>query len=391
MRNQVFISYRHESPEHGRAVRRMGELLRQAQIPVALDQFYLDEHPGGPDEGGWPKWCEDCANESACVVIVASEGWFAAYDKTGLPGIGLGAATEADLFRQNLWDEKGNNARIRLAFLHDILADRVPTRLRAWHQFRPFDSDDQLNQLVRWVAERLGLHGIEPPTVHWPESVPFEPDLADRTGEWPIIVQLLAGQLRERILLFEGGSGLGKSALVRHAAAYAKKLDIPVLRVDFKGGGLKLEGVLGQFDLDLGEHLPSFCREGASKTHLLRKDLRALRRPVLMVFDSYEDAAGNKTVADWLSLQLLAEVETALGMVVIVAGKKVPNFANAVWRDSSHHIPLTPITDPAHWEPWVEQRYPGFRDTGAHLPTALKLAGGNPGLFSIYCEILAKS
>jgi hypothetical protein len=90
MRNQVFLSYRHESDEHSRAVLQLGELLRRAAIPVALDQFYLDDNPGGPDEG-WPKWCEDCANESACVLIVASEGWFSAYNKCGEPGwVGFG-------------------------------------------------------------------------------------------------------------------------------------------------------------------------------------------------------------------------------------------------------------------------------------------------------------
>jgi hypothetical protein len=50
-----------------------------------MDQFYLNDHPGGPDEG-WPKWCEDCANKSVCVLIIAFEGWFAAYDKTAEPG-----------------------------------------------------------------------------------------------------------------------------------------------------------------------------------------------------------------------------------------------------------------------------------------------------------------
>src|SRR5215470_6434002 len=125
MRQHVFISYRHESPEHARAVRRLGELLREEKIPVALDQFCLEEQPGGPDDG-FPKWSEDCANESACVLIIASEGWFAAYEKIAPPGVGLGAGTEADLFRQALWDEQGNNARIRLAFLHDVAADKVP-------------------------------------------------------------------------------------------------------------------------------------------------------------------------------------------------------------------------------------------------------------------------
>ena len=303
MLNQVFLSYRHESPEHARAVHRLGELLRQSGLPVALDQFHLDEHPGGSDVG-WPKWSEDCAIESACVVIVASEGWFGAYDKTAPPGLGLGAATEADLFRQALWDEQGCNARIRLAFLHDVAADKVPPRLRAWHQFRPFTADEQLNQLIRWVGGCLGLQNIELPTVRWPAPLEFQPDLADRNKkEWPAVIDLLAGRSRERILLYEGGTGLGKSELLRQAAVYAKKLGIAVVWVNFKGGGLSLAEVLGQFDLDLSVHLPNFAREGASKTHLLRKDLRALRQPVLIIFDSYEAAHDNKPVADWLSQQ----------------------------------------------------------------------------------------
>jgi hypothetical protein len=391
MLNQVFLSYRHESPEHARAVRRLGELLRQAKIPVALDQFHLDEHPGGPDLG-WPKWCEDCANESACVLIIASEGWFAAYGKNAQPGVGLGAATEADLLRQTLWDEKGNNARIRLAFLHDVAADKIPIRLRAWYQFRPFDADDQLNQLIRWVAGCLGLQGVELPTVRWPEPVAFEPDLADRTKkEWPAIVDLLASRSRERILLYEGSSGLGKPLLAQQAVAYSKKLDIPVVRVDFKGGLLDIAGILGQFHLDLGEHLPNFSREGANKTHLLRKDLRVLRRPVLLIFDSYEDAAVNKPLTDWLSLQILNEVETALSLAVIVAGQKVPDFTNAGWRDLARHFPLEPITEIEHWEPWIERRYPRFSAKGAHLPTVLMFAQGNPAVVSAACEAISKS
>jgi hypothetical protein len=70
-------------------VRRLGELLRQADITVALDQFYLDEFPGEPDLG-WPMWCEDNANKSACVLIIASEGWFAEYDNKGSTGGGGG-------------------------------------------------------------------------------------------------------------------------------------------------------------------------------------------------------------------------------------------------------------------------------------------------------------
>jgi hypothetical protein len=390
MLNQLFISYRHERPEHVRAVLRLGELLRQSGIPVALDQFYLYDHAGGPNEG-WPKWCEDCANNSACVLIIASEGWFAAYNKATEPG-GLGSATEADLFRQRLWDEKGNNARIRLAFLHHIEADKVPVRLRAWHQFRPFDSEAQLDELTRWVGVCLGLKAIGLPTVRWPQPIEFQPDFADRVKtEWQAILNLLSGRSHERILLFEGGSGLGKSTLVRHAVTYASKLAIPVVRVDFKGGGLDVAAVLGHFCLDLGPHLPDFSHQGADKTYLLRKDLRALRRPVLIVFDSYEDAAGNKSVADWICQQLLNEIETAPGCTVIIAGQRVPDPSNAFWREFARHLQLGPIMELEHWQSWIERRYPGFCHKGAHLPTVLMIARGNPAVIAVSCEAIANS
>jgi hypothetical protein len=390
MLNQVFISYRHESPEHARAVRRLGELLKQINIPVELDQFFQDEHPGGPDIG-WPKWCEDNANKSACVLIIASQGWFAAYDKdeTTQPGKGLGAATEADLFRQEFWNERGNNARIRLAFLHNVT--NVPVRLQTWHSFRPFDTNAELDLLIRWIAGCLGLHNIEPPTVRWPEPVTFQPDLANRIKkEWPAVADLLAGRSHKRILLLEGARGLGKSEIVRQAIIYAKKLELPIARVDFKGGKLSTEDVLGRIDLELGVHLPNFSREGGIKTHLLCKDLRALRRPVLFIFDSYEDADVNKTVTDWLNQQFLTEVETALSLAVIVAGQKVPDFPNALWRDLALHLPLEPITELEHWEGWVLRHYPSFKEKG-DLLTALKLSHGNPSVMANFCAAIANS
>jgi len=80
MLQRVFISYRHENPEHSRACDDSANCSGRQGYPL-LDQFFLEENPGGPDVG-WPKWCEDRANEAACVLIIASEGWFAAYNKT---------------------------------------------------------------------------------------------------------------------------------------------------------------------------------------------------------------------------------------------------------------------------------------------------------------------
>jgi hypothetical protein len=370
-------------------VRRLGLLLRQAEIPVQLDQFFLDENPGGP-RAGWPKWCEDSANESQCVLIIASEGWFAAYDKKGNQGSGLGAATEADLFRQSFYDQKGENDRIRLAFLHQVAADEIPPRLRTWHQFRPFDSPDQLVQLLHWIGSRIEIQGVGLSRAKWPSPIEFQVDMANRTKkEWPAIVDLLSGQSRERILLIEGETGFGKSELIRQAKNYARKLGILVIDINLKGGIMRVEDLLGTFSLEASGYLPNFIGEGASKMHLLRKDLRMLNQPLLIIFDHYEDTKENKPVADWISLQLLAEIETSLNVVVIVGGQQLPAYANANWRHLARHLVLGPITEFDAWKDWVLRRYPGFQEKGDIL-TLIKASDGSPLLMSTLCEKVAK-
>ncbi|HET9282141.1 MAG TPA: SEFIR domain-containing protein [Candidatus Angelobacter sp.] len=388
MRDQVFISYRHESPEHSRAVRRLGEMLRQTGLPVILDQFYLEDHPGGPDEG-WPKWCDDCTTQSECVLVVGSKGWFAAYDKTEPPGQGLGAATEADLIRQALYDEQGRNERFRLTFLQSLETNKVPDRLRAWHQFRAFD-DSGSREMIRWVASRVGVQVKDEPVVQWPNPVSFQPDIADRNKiEWPALVDLLAGKSGKRILLFEGGSGLGKSKLTRQSAEYARVLGVPHARIDFKGGILNTENVLDQLDLDLGKYLPDFFQEKPKKSYTLRKDLRALRQPTLLIFDSYEDAAENKEIVDWLNVQLLGDMESAPAVVVIIAGQKVPESANTNWRELTRHFLLAPITELEHWKEWVSRRFPNVKESD--LDPLLRATRGQPSLMASLCEVLAKS
>jgi len=388
MLKQAFISYRHESPEHSRAVRRLGEMLRLAGLPVVLDQFYLEDYPGGPDEG-WPKWCDDCTTQSECVLVVASEGWFAAYNKTEPPGHGLGAATEADLIRQALYDEQGRNERFRLTFLQSLETSKVPDRLRAWHQFRALNDSD-LREIIRWVGSRVGIEVKEGSVIKWPTPIPFQPDIADRNkNEWPAVVDLLAGNSRERILLFEGGSGVGKSKMVRQSAEYARKLGISVGVIDFKGGTLKTDDVLDQIDLDLGTHLPHFSQEKPRKSYTLRKDLRALRQPALLIFDSYEDAAENKDIVDWLNVQLLGDLESAPAVTVIIAGQKTPERVNTNWRELALHFSFTPITELVHWKEWASRRYPNVQE-GA-LDILLKATGGQPSLMASLCEGIAKS
>jgi hypothetical protein len=84
----VFLSYRHENDARRGRVRTLGEHLRDAGISVVLDQFYLDAHPGGPDEG-WPAWSKRQAGETEKVLIIASAGWFRCLEvKRDAPRVG---------------------------------------------------------------------------------------------------------------------------------------------------------------------------------------------------------------------------------------------------------------------------------------------------------------
>jgi hypothetical protein len=132
--------------------------LKATGLPVELDQFYFEDHPGGPDEG-WRKWCEDRAEKSACVLIVCSKGWFDSYRKEGPPGQGLGAALEAAIFSGEIYDAKERNARVRLVNLDNFSETGIPQRLKDWHIFRLFSGVAEFDQMAKWIRQRIAMPG----------------------------------------------------------------------------------------------------------------------------------------------------------------------------------------------------------------------------------------
>jgi hypothetical protein len=152
----VFISYRHENQAHASAVLALAQRLRNAQLPVELDQFYLDKNPGGPDEG-WTKWCRDRAAKAECVLVIASPGWFQAYEQEGGPNEGLGSALEARIFSQTIYREKGISPRIRFVVLETSKVGTFPVDLDTWHKFKLAATSDDFEQMVAWVRKKLSI------------------------------------------------------------------------------------------------------------------------------------------------------------------------------------------------------------------------------------------
>jgi hypothetical protein len=316
--HQIFISYRHESTKHAAAVRRLGEQLRSANIPVALDQFFLEAHPGGPNDG-WPRWCEQRANKSSHILIIASTGWFAVYEGSESPGEGLGAATEADLFRQALWDQKGQNARIRLVYLDEIESDKVPVRLRAWEPFRLFhDFAKESERLIKWLQSQpndlIEKETIQPETPPpqaaeeatrnipnpYPGLATFKPEQHRYFfGRDEDTAQVIEKLNETRFVSLIGPSGTGKSSLVAAGLVPALRdqhsaltyLSFKPRANPFKELGEALDQTLPENRLSFGPPRDEQIAKAleTNPAQAIEHYLGQLHNPVLLLADQFEE------------------------------------------------------------------------------------------------------
>ncbi|PUB76292.1 MAG: hypothetical protein DBP03_04845 [gamma proteobacterium symbiont of Ctena orbiculata] len=318
LQHQVFISYRHESDEHAAAARRLGEQLQAANIRVALDQFFLEAHPGGPNNG-WPRWCEECANKSSHILIIASSAWFSVYEGSESPGDSLGAAAEADLFRQALWDQKGQNERIRLVYLDNIESNKVPIRLRAWEPFRLFhDFETESERLIKWIQSRP-VDSIEKETIQPETPPPLTAEEATRNipNPYPGLVTFNPEQHRyffgrdedtarvieklneTHFVSLIGPSGTGKSSLVAAGLVPALRDQHPTLTYlsfkprtnPFQQLAKALDGALPENRLSFGtprdERITQELEKGPGQA--IEDYLGQFQSPVLLLADQFEE------------------------------------------------------------------------------------------------------
>src|SRR6185295_468927 len=131
--SEVFLSYRQTDEPQKQRVRAFAERLRDAGITVILDQFFLDEHPGGPDDG-WDKWSSDRALKTEYVLIIGTKEWFDCFEKKQPPGIGLGAACEADDIRSRIYKAAGIVKNIRIVLFDDADAAYIPDKLSRYQR-----------------------------------------------------------------------------------------------------------------------------------------------------------------------------------------------------------------------------------------------------------------
>jgi hypothetical protein len=110
---------------------------------------------------------------------------------------------------------------------------------------------------------------------------------------------------------------------------------------------------------------------------------------MLLIFDTYEGAAENKAITDWLHQQVLPEVETSLSLAVIIAGQRPPGVVNATWQDLVKHLLLEPITDFEAWREWTSRKYPHVPEQ--QLQVLVNATRGAPYLMRTLCANLAQA
>ena len=344
----VFLSYRHEDEPHREKVRLFGERLRAAGLHVVLDQFYLEAHPGGPDEG-WPAWCKSHAAKSEKVLIVGSLGWYRCYDGTEVPGSGLGAAVEGRVITQRIYNESGLNRIARIAVFDSAARFGMPLDLQGYHSFHAVDD---FNSIVEWVTATLPAT-IPPPLLNdWPAAPPvldWQP--ADCEPAREAFTRLLTRDAPHRVILIRGPSGTGKSHLTRYLLSLALKCDwLACGRFDLKSGA-DLDGEFSRFVLNLG--VDEAVRAVAGGSPGVRLDgifsaLRVRAQPTLLLFDTFEQGG---EWARWVEEHALLVTPRAAWLRLLVAGQHVPHSAGTAWE--SRTAPIIQL-QPLGWEPWYQ-------------------------------------
>jgi hypothetical protein len=186
---------------------------------------------------------------------------------------------------------------------------------------------------------------VKPAVAQWPSEVPeLQWPMADHSEARAAFARLLCQATPERALLVRGASETGKSHMSKQMIRNAGLLPGVVSgRFDFKGTTsigveafaqpLGIEPPAGQ---TLNERLAGIFTE-----------LRRRAQPTLLVFDTYEAAAGE--VKDWIESVLLPYLVPASWLRVIIIGQSVPTRGGSTWESVAASTLTLQVPGPEDW------------------------------------------
>ncbi len=145
---KVFISYSHDSIEHGDKVWNFSEKLRNEGIDCILDQYETS-----PPEG-WPRWMDKQIRDADFVLMVCTQAYYKRVMGEEKPGKGLGIRWEGNLIYQHIYNAGSINNKFIPVLFKDGKFQHIPTPLQgATHYCVDEDGEhDRLYWFLRGIV-----------------------------------------------------------------------------------------------------------------------------------------------------------------------------------------------------------------------------------------------
>lgn len=248
--------------------------------------------------------------------------------------------------------------------------------------------------------------------------------LANCKKEIELFRQLSVDDLtQQRIVLFHGESGFGKTTLLNHCIHHVP-IPSQINKIVFNFKHISLPLLLNSIGRVIGwENLPhfeakfkainkhasapvninrnllvgrnqinvflhsNFSYELAELSEALFLDFELLQNPVLFIIDTYEKAS--EEVKEWIEAYLLNWIASLRNLRVVIAGQTIPE-ETILWKQFSTTINLCGIPQEKDWLPIVKEIRPDLDDESVvfMLKIACKPNQGNPYLIKMSIDNL---
>lgn len=150
---RVFISYSHDSVEHGNKVWAFAERLRSEGIDCILDQYETS-----PPEG-WPRWMDRQIRDAEFVLMICTRTYYSRVMGEEKPGSGLGIRWEGTLIYQHIYNAGSLNHRFIPVLFEDGEFGHIPTPLQGATHYRA----DRAPEFDRLYWRLRGITPQKPP------------------------------------------------------------------------------------------------------------------------------------------------------------------------------------------------------------------------------------
>ena len=135
--------------------------------------------------------------------------------------------------------------------------------------------------------------------------------------------------------------------------------------------------IIGRAEIEVALRTPDEGDRAARRARLtqaLFDDLRAWGQRIVLLFDTYEQA--DPEVQDWLAGPFLARARRTENLVVVIAGRQVPE-PTIEWNACCHRRRLGNVDDVEAWMAYAARR--GWQVPRAWIEGYCAATNGHPG------------